>query len=52
MLFIILVPGVPYRASVAAVNRAGQGSITTLTNFTKELGMYAIIMSCSVSNYY
>ena len=47
-----LVPGVPYRVSVAAVNRIGQGSITTLTNFTKELGMYAIIMSCSVANYY
>ena len=52
MLSIILVAGVPYRVSVAAVNRAGQGSITTLTNFTKELGMYAIIMSCSVANYY
>ena len=52
MLSIILVPGVPYLVSVAAVNRAGQGSITTLTNFTKELGMYAIIMTCSVANYY
>ena len=38
--------------SVAAVNRAGQGNITTLTNFTKELGMYAIIMTCSVANYF
>ena len=47
-----IVAGVPYRVSVAAVNRVGQGSITTLTNFTKELGMYAIIMSCSVANYY
>ena len=47
-----IVAGVPYCVSVAAVNRAGQGSITTLTNFTKELGMYAIIMSCSVANYY
>ena len=37
--------------SVAAVNQAGQGSITTLTNFTKELGMYAIIMSVA-NNYY
>ena len=49
---ITIVAGVPYRVSVAAVNRVGQGNITTLTNFTKELGMYAIIMSCSVANYY
>ena len=43
-----IVPGVPYHISVAAVNRAGQGSIATLTNFTKELGMY----TChSVINY-
>ena len=35
-----LVPGVPYRVSFIAVNRAGQGNITVLTNFTKELGMY------------
>ena len=39
--------------SVAAVNRAGQGSITTLTNFTKELGTYMyVIMSPSVANNY
>ena len=34
------------------MNRVGQGSITTLTNFTMELGMYAMIMSCSVANYF
>ena len=49
---VYIVAGVPYSVSVAAVNRAGQGSITTLTNFTKELGMYAIIMWCSVANYH
>ena len=37
---IFIDPGVPYCVSVAAVNRAGQGNITTLTNFTKELGTY------------
>ena len=39
--------------NVAAVNRAGQGSITTLTNFTKELGTYVIIRytECSIANY-
>ena len=30
--------------SVVAVNRAGQGNITTLTNFTKELGIINIII--------
>ena len=37
-LIFMAVPGVPYRVSVVAVNLAGQGNITTLTNFTKELG--------------
>ena len=37
--------------NVAAVNRAGQGSITTLTNFTKELGTYVIIRYSSIANY-
>ena len=30
--------------SVVAVNRAGQGNTTTLTNFTKELGIINIII--------
>ena len=40
MMFILyVVPGIPYLVSVVAVNLAGQGSIATLINFTKELGM-------------
>ena len=39
IMIMYIVPGVPYSVSVATVNRAGQGSITTLTNFTKELGI-------------
>ena len=35
----MIVAGVPYSVSVAVVNRAGQGNITIITNFTKELGM-------------
>ena len=38
--------------SVAAVNRAGQGIITTLTNFTKELGIIISrhIIFCSLTS--
>ena len=39
VMMMSIVAGVPYRVSVAVVNRAGQGNITMLTNFTKELGM-------------
>ena len=40
VIMMSIVAGVPYRVSVAVVNRAGrQGNITMLTNFTKELGM-------------
>ena len=40
MMFILyVVPGIPYLVSVVAVNLAGQGSIATLINFTKELGI-------------
>jgi hypothetical protein len=34
-----LVPGVPYNVSIAAVNRAGQGELSTFILFTRELGM-------------
>ena len=30
--------GVPYNVSIAAVNRAGEGQLTMLLFFTKELG--------------
>ena len=33
-------PGVPYRVSVAAVNRAGLGETNTKVLFTKELREY------------
>ena len=39
VMMMSIVAGVPYSVSVAVVNRAGQGNITMLTNFTKELGM-------------
>ena len=39
IIMMSIVAGIPYRVSVAAVNRAGQGNVTMLTNFTKELGM-------------
>ena len=39
MMIMSIVAGVPYRVSVAVLNGAGQGNITMLTNFTKELGM-------------
>ena len=38
-MMMSIVAGVPYSVSVAAVNRAGQGNITMLAHFTKELGM-------------
>ena len=39
IMMMSIVAGVPYSVSVIALNRAGQGNITILTNFTKELGM-------------
>ena len=39
-LFVHLEPGVPYSVSIAAVNRAGLGEISTNIVFTRELGIY------------
>ena len=39
VIMMSIVAGVPYSVSVAVMNEAGQGNVTMLTNFTKELGM-------------
>jgi hypothetical protein len=36
---IHVVPGVPYNVSIAAVNGAGIGQVTTFVNFSQELGI-------------